>query len=109
MTIFFLSLVSTNARDQEATVLTACILAERGSDALFYNYDRSAAAVDLAVQYANEAILAERNLFLQKYDVNIGSTCSARSTIGSFALGLKDRGINCDVFIGPGTVQHVLI
>ena len=102
--VLFLTIV-TVANGQERSVLTACVLAERGTNRLFYNYDRSAAAVDLAVQYANEAILADRNLVLQKHYVDIGSACSAKSRIGQFVMDLVQKGVNCDVYIGPGTLN----
>ena len=86
----------------ETRTVTMCVMAERGSDDLFHNYDRSAAAVEMAVQYANENILAEQSFNLTQLDINIGSTCPVRSKIGSYVMDLVMRGINCDVFIGPG-------
>ena len=82
--------------------LNACLLVERGTKSLFYSFERSAAAVDLAVQYANDVILYGLKITLNTTYTDIGSTCDARNHLVSYAIGLRDTGVVCDVYIGPG-------
>ncbi|OQV16420.1 Atrial natriuretic peptide receptor 1 [Hypsibius exemplaris] len=90
------------APSRSARTLTVCLLVERGTNTLFYNFDRSAAAVDLALQYANDVILSDYNITLHSYYSDIGSTCSLRNHIMTYAMDLMSVGVKCDVYIGPG-------
>ncbi|XP_055351630.1 atrial natriuretic peptide receptor 1-like [Paramacrobiotus metropolitanus] len=79
-----------------------CLIVERGTNGkLFYDFDRSRAAVDLAVAYANDVILPQ-NFSLQTIFKDIGSTCTPKNHAMTYVIQLRDAGIDCDVFIGPG-------
>ncbi|OWA52553.1 Atrial natriuretic peptide receptor 1 [Hypsibius exemplaris] len=80
-------------------VLNACLLTERTS---WYNYDRSAAAVDMALNYANDEILAPVGMHLVVSYSDIGTRCDAKNHAVTFAMDLIYRGIHCDAFIGAG-------
>ncbi|GAV02533.1 hypothetical protein RvY_13082-2 [Ramazzottius varieornatus] len=98
-------LIMTSFIDWSNTVtanLNACLLVERGTQNLFYSFERSAAAVELAVQYANDVILYRVGISLNTTYTDIGSTCEARNHLVAHAMGLRDRGTICDVYIGPG-------
>ncbi|OWA52552.1 Atrial natriuretic peptide receptor 2 [Hypsibius exemplaris] len=80
-------------------VLNACLLTERTS---WYNYDRSAAAVDMALEFSNEQILAPVGMHLVLTYSDIGTSCAAKNSAVAFAMDLIYRGIHCDAFIGAG-------
>ena len=90
-----------------STTLHACKVAERRSVGLFYDYDRTAPAVDLAVQYVNEIILSSINFYLTYTYVDIGPNYSSASHALSYfmqkAWNMHGNNLNCDVFIGPGS------
>jgi hypothetical protein len=90
------------------TQLNACLLMERGTS-LWYNYDKSAGAIDLALAYVNEQILSSIGFTLLTTYNDTGSTCSAKNHAVSFAMDLIEKGINCDVFIGGGKKDGQLI
>ena len=100
--LLFLSVFIIWVRCDNGVELTACVLMERGTDDLFYNYDRHVAAMDLAVDYANDEILSSRQIKLTKYYVDIGPKCETKNHIVSFAIDLFEKGMDCSVFIGPG-------
>jgi hypothetical protein len=100
--LLILSVLWRSGGPAEFQSLTICLLVERGTNNLFYNFDRSAAAVDLALQYANDELLYSNNITLNSVYTDIGSTCSSRNHIVSYAMDLMSRGIKCDVYIGPG-------
>ncbi|OWA52554.1 Atrial natriuretic peptide receptor 1 [Hypsibius exemplaris] len=85
------------------TTLNACLLTERAS---WYNFDRSAAAVDMALDYSNERILAPVGLHLVITYSDLGTTCEAKTSAMAFAMDLIYRGIQCDAFIGAGCAYN---
>lgn len=90
------------------TELTACLFVERGSNGrLFYDFDRSRAAVDLAVAYVNEVILPT-NISIRIVYKDAGPNCAARNHIVALALELMvmDQQV-CSVFIGPGKLAKI--
>ncbi|XP_055351643.1 atrial natriuretic peptide receptor 1-like [Paramacrobiotus metropolitanus] len=81
--------------------LLACFMSEGGSDDLFYNYQRSAAAVELALEYTNQVLLPG-NITIQRLHVDLGPTCPDKVHVVSYAMQLMESGIKCDVYVGPG-------
>lgn len=104
----FLTLMSEAADvvDGNYTQLLACVFSEGGSDSLYYNYDRSEAAVDLAISYANYEILHPLGLELSIYYPDPGPVCSSRNGYGSVLMDMIQRGLKCDIFLGPGEISH---
>lgn len=85
--------------------LRACLLIERGSDDLLYNYDKAAGAMALALQYSNEQLLNPLGINLVTTYYDIGSTCAARNHIVAIAMYLINQKIRCNVYIGVGKAQ----
>jgi hypothetical protein len=86
------------------TVLTMCYLIEKNTMGANYDYNRAAAALDLAKDYANDYVLSDEIKLISTYR-NIGSTCGFSSHIIGHALKLQENGINCSVYIGPGRLR----
>jgi hypothetical protein len=86
---------------QNTTVLTMCYLIEKDIEGSIYDYNKAAASLDLAMDYANNYVLPP-NIRLTSVYRNIGKTCSRRNNIMAHAMKLNDDGINCSVYIGPG-------
>ncbi|OQV12254.1 Atrial natriuretic peptide receptor 1 [Hypsibius exemplaris] len=81
-----------------AKVLTVCWLLEE--DSYFTSYNRTASAVDLAIEHANKFIMPE-SLKLQYVFGSTGNSCS--HTMYSAALTVYDfyqKGITCNMFLG---------
>ncbi|GAU91895.1 hypothetical protein RvY_04064 [Ramazzottius varieornatus] len=81
-----------------------CYRLERNGVGMIYDYNEAAATMDMALDYANHNILPS-HLRLASVYRDIGNTCSAKTHIVEHALGLKDKGVFCTVYIGPGTIQ----
>ena len=98
------------ARAQDAVVnpdlnpryLTMCYLIERNTSGMIYDYNKAAAALDLAMDYSNNFILPPEIQLRSTYR-NLGRRCMAKSHIVAHAQGLKEDGIDCHVYIGPGS------
>jgi hypothetical protein len=87
--------------DTEVTNVTACLLIERGNPRLLYDYDKAAAAIDLAVSYVNDNIFPP-DLHLNTVYSDIGNSCGGQNKILSVAMNLWQGGVECAVYIGPG-------
>ncbi|XP_055344053.1 atrial natriuretic peptide receptor 1-like [Paramacrobiotus metropolitanus] len=83
------------------TKLLGCILMERGDTNDLYDYNKAAAAFELAVEWINQYVFPV-NLSLQTRYLDIGSNCAPRNRIVAYAMDLWNRNINCDVYFGPG-------
>lgn len=84
-----------NARD-----IRMCVMMER-STALFYDYTRVAAAIDLGLEQINKGVLL-KGFKVQQYYKNMGSTCSKKNDAVKYALQVYTSGITCHVYLGPG-------
>jgi hypothetical protein len=102
---FFIILISAeenqNSSINSPTVLTMCYLIERNMPGSIYDYNKAAASLDLAMEYANNYVLPPEIKLTNVYR-NIGKTCTRRSTIVAYAMKLHEDGVNCSVYIGPG-------
>ena len=85
--------------------LTMCYMIERNTSGIIYDYNKAAAALDLAMDYANNYVLPS-HLKLSSVYSDIGQTCSSRSHVIANALELRRAGIDCDVYIGPGATTN---
>ena len=104
--LIFLSTVS--ARDNvtvPVTQLTMCYFIERNTRGIIYDYNKAAAALDLAMSYANDVILPPEVQLTSVYR-DIGRTCGGKTEVVGLALKLRDDGVNCSVYIGPGNEKH---
>ncbi|GAU91889.1 hypothetical protein RvY_04062-2 [Ramazzottius varieornatus] len=81
--------------------LTMCYMLERNGVGTIYDYNKAAAAMDMALDYATNNILPSHVRLAGRYR-DIGNVCSARTHIVGHALDLKDEGVSCAVYIGPG-------
>ncbi|OQV16974.1 Atrial natriuretic peptide receptor 1 [Hypsibius exemplaris] len=88
------------------TTLNVCSVIEKGQNALVYNYLRAAAAIDMAVEYANDAILPD-DVRLKFFYKDGGSVCSANNKAVESALDWTKEGVQCNVYIGPGCDRAV--
>lgn len=104
--VFFLTMTFTQSQDSldsqfGSYQLRACVIIENGSDTSFFDYDESVAAIDLAVEFANENILPNYIQLTTSY-VKMNSGCSERNHIVAEVMNLWAQGQWCDVYIGPG-------
>lgn len=79
-----------------------CIIMEAGSTTIIADYDRLAAAGDLALQYIEGEILPAE-VKIRKIVRSAGSSCGSTYVAAKEALKLFEEGIDCDVFVGPGS------
>ncbi|XP_055346499.1 atrial natriuretic peptide receptor 1-like [Paramacrobiotus metropolitanus] len=86
--------------------LTVCSVIESGNDMLVYNYQRAAAAIDLAIEYANEVILPADLRLILRYK-NGGTVCGANNVAVRRALEWMKEDVQCHVYIGPGCDRAV--
>jgi hypothetical protein len=91
-----------NSSINSPTVLTMCYLIERNMPGSIYDYNKAAASLDLAMEYANNYVLPPEIKLTNVYR-NIGRTCTGRSSVVAYAMKLQEDGVNCSVYIGPGT------
>ncbi|OWA53394.1 hypothetical protein BV898_17825 [Hypsibius exemplaris] len=83
-------------------MLLVCLLIETNSEGtLYYDYDKSAAAIDLALEYANNDILPT-NMTMIKHHESMGSTCTPHNHAASRLMKLAEEHFQCSVIIGPG-------
>lgn len=87
----------------ELIPLTMCVLMERDTEGLIYDYRKSEAAVNMAVETANENILAP-NFRIDVIYRDTGNNCPDPGLTSGAAhvLSLRDTGINCNLYIGLG-------
>jgi hypothetical protein len=78
-----------------------CSVIEDGNDTLVYSYQRAAAAIDMALEFANEVILPPE-VKLKFFYKDGGSICSADNKAIESALAWMKEGVNCDLYLGPG-------
>ncbi|XP_055344054.1 atrial natriuretic peptide receptor 1-like [Paramacrobiotus metropolitanus] len=93
----------------DSVTLRGCILMERGNTYDLHDYDKSAAAIELAVEWVNQNVFPA-NLTMQTIYVDIGSRCSGKPMVLSYAMDLWQRNITCNAYFGPGcgTAAEVL-
>lgn len=82
--------------------LMACLFIERGSPDLLYNYDKSAGAIDMALEHANERLLNPSGYELVTIYRDLGFKCSPRNHVVTIAEALKQLHVRCNVYIGVG-------
>jgi hypothetical protein len=80
-----------------------CLLIERshGDRSVFYDYDRVASAIDIALDYVNNNFLKNGFKFSTFYK-DIGRTCSKKNDVVKYALQVLTSGVNCNAYLGPG-------
>ena len=102
-------LASLEQSDPVKVSLLACLMIERRTgQRVVYDYDRSVAAIDLAVQYSNNFLMPP-GFNLTTFYVDIGSKCSPKPHITGYAMNLRYSGILCDVYIGPGKRRQLCL
>ena len=91
------------------TTLTICSVIETAQNSenttLVYNYLRAASAIDMAIEYSNDAILPP-DVQLKFYYKNGGKICAANNEAIRSALDWIKEGVSCDVYIGPGEFNN---
>ncbi|OWA50761.1 Atrial natriuretic peptide receptor 1 [Hypsibius exemplaris] len=90
-----------NGTKPSPTVLTMCYFIERKTTGVIYDYDKAAAAMDLALTYTNDFILPP-DIQIRSVYTDIGRGCSTRTHVVGQAMKQRADGINCSVYIGPG-------
>ena len=88
-------------KDFEKVTLNVCTLVETGNPGFMIDYNRIAAAIDVAVIHANENILAKALKIVKIYK-DAGSICDVESLAVSRILEWVGEGITCNIYIGPG-------
>ncbi|XP_055354563.1 atrial natriuretic peptide receptor 1-like [Paramacrobiotus metropolitanus] len=82
--------------------LRACLFIERDlAGHTYYGYEKAAAAMDFALEYANELIMPQK-VKLSMQHIDIGTECRERNHLAAMMLNMIDTGYICDVIIGPG-------
>ena len=82
-------------------VLTICSIIERGSRQLLADYDRLAAAMDLAIQTANRDILPDGVTLTLVYKDG-GRICAPKSATIGRIVEWAQQNVSCNIYIGPG-------
>ena len=93
--------------DPNARSILICLLIERshGDRSVFYDYDRVASAIDIALDYVNKDVLLKGFKFTTFYK-DIGKTCLKKNDIVKYALQVLTSGVNCDAYLGPGETRN---
>ncbi|XP_055346208.1 atrial natriuretic peptide receptor 1-like [Paramacrobiotus metropolitanus] len=88
--------------DQTINV-TICVMYERNTVGLLYDFNRAQPALDMALTYVNEAVVAP-DMYVNAIYRDIGPYCTdpGLTNAAQHALYLHDQGIHCDVYLGPG-------
>ena len=86
------------------TQVMVCLMMESGPK-LWYDYDKSSAALDLALSFVNQNILADIGLHFDTTFQNTAHSCAYKNHAVTYALELIDKGIHCDVYIGGGELM----
>jgi hypothetical protein len=89
-------------RSESAIVLRPCMMINRNTSGnLIFDFDKSASAVQLALDYVTNNVLPE-DVVIDIVYVNLGPVCTGKTVVVYEAMKLWERGINCHVYIGPG-------
>ncbi|OWA52494.1 Atrial natriuretic peptide receptor 1 [Hypsibius exemplaris] len=80
-----------------------CLLIERshGDRSVFYDYDRVASAIEIALDTVNKDVLKNGFQFKTTYK-DIGRTCLKKNDVVKYALQVLTSGVNCHAYLGPG-------
>ncbi|OQV15544.1 Atrial natriuretic peptide receptor 1 [Hypsibius exemplaris] len=93
------------ASNPDSIILDVCMFINRRTEGrLIQDFDKAAAAVYLGLEYARTNLLPD-NVALNMVYTDMGPVCRDRTIAMNHALRLFDRGIRCNVFIGPGCTQ----
>ncbi|XP_055329521.1 atrial natriuretic peptide receptor 1-like isoform X2 [Paramacrobiotus metropolitanus] len=87
--------------------ITVCTIIEAGNRNSIIDYDRIAAALDIAVKHANKLILPNGFHMVRLHKSSSG-TCAPKNTALNQFLEWIMEGVVCDVYIGPGCTEAVL-
>ncbi|OQV18989.1 Atrial natriuretic peptide receptor 1 [Hypsibius exemplaris] len=90
---------------QGDTVMNVCVIMERDSQKVTVNYDKLAAAIDLALNYVEEEVLVDTGITLRHIYRDAGRICGTNHIAARAALKLFTDGIECDAYLGPGCVD----
>ncbi|XP_055329526.1 atrial natriuretic peptide receptor 1-like [Paramacrobiotus metropolitanus] len=96
--------VYNNSSLQPQNNITVCTIIEAGSRDSIVDYNRIAAALDIAVQHANKFILP-KDLHLVRLHKSSSGVCTPKNTALSRFLEWVVEGVTCDVYIGPGCTE----
>ncbi|OQV13911.1 hypothetical protein BV898_11906 [Hypsibius exemplaris] len=88
------------------TTLNMCSVIERGNINLVYNYRRAAAAIDMALEFANEILLPPEIQIAFHYKDG-GDICAADNKAIGSAIEWVKEGVNCNIYLGPGCDRSV--
>ncbi|OQV18988.1 Guanylate cyclase 32E [Hypsibius exemplaris] len=88
-----------------AMVMNLCVILERDHYLLTANYDKLAAAIDLALAYAKDEVLLESGIVLNKTYRDGGRNCEVNNLSAAAAMQLFAGGLMCDAYLGPGCVN----
>ena len=92
-----------NTSDGSSTIVDVCMFVNADTKGHVINdYDKAAAAVQLGLEYARTSLLPD-NVAIEMHFIELGPSCLAKSSAMNRALQLRDMGVTCRVFIGPGT------
>ncbi|XP_055352763.1 atrial natriuretic peptide receptor 1-like isoform X2 [Paramacrobiotus metropolitanus] len=103
MATMFWTISAQISQSDDRVNVTMCVMYERDTVGLLYDFNRAQPALDLALTYVNEAVVAP-DMFIRAIYRNIGTSCTdpGLTYAAQHALYLHDQGINCDVYLGPG-------
>ncbi|XP_055350308.1 atrial natriuretic peptide receptor 1-like [Paramacrobiotus metropolitanus] len=78
-----------------------CVMVEK-DPSLYYDYSRAAAAIDMGIEWANQKMLTDGRQIVKLF-IDVGGSCVFKNDAVIFqALRLRDQGIVCHAFLGPG-------
>ena len=89
------------------TTMNLCVIMERDSARVTVNYDRLAAAIDLALTYVEEEVLFHTGVALRMTYRDGGRVCDNNHIAAMAAMKLWTDGIHCDAYLGPGQSLNI--
>ena len=89
------------------TTMNLCVIMERDSARVAVNYDRLAAAIDLALTYVEEEVLFHTGVALRMTYRDGGRVCDNNHIAAMAAMKLWTDGIHCDAYLGPGQSLNI--
>ncbi|OQV15548.1 Atrial natriuretic peptide receptor 1 [Hypsibius exemplaris] len=95
------------ANRSDGIILDVCMFINRFSQGRLINdFDKAAAAVQLALDHLRSSLLPDNVAFNVTY-TDLGAVCRDISNVVNHALQMTDEGIRCSVYIGPGCTYSV--
>ncbi|XP_055342426.1 atrial natriuretic peptide receptor 1-like [Paramacrobiotus metropolitanus] len=81
--------------------LQACMFTNQYEKSSTFDFSKGGAAVDLALEYVRDNVLPD-DVSLEMVIQDLGPQCGTDSHVTSYAMDYFYRGLNCNVYIGPG-------